>query len=219
MRELDSNVPLFDVRTIAEHLEIAVFIQRMVASLLGAFGALALLLATIGLYGVIAALARSGRRRSACAWRSAPPGADHRRADSEAGLGMTSAGIAHRPGCGARRDTPVQERCWWASARPTAVASPPRRDPGARRAGRGLPSGAPRRGDRSAASAPERVRLRGGGNGGHGANGVINEETEEQRHRECATGPRSGPPGRSKGPRMQTRKSRSFAFGPLASSR
>ena len=57
LRTLDSNVPLFDVRTIAEQLSIAIFIQRMVASLLGAFGALALLLATVGLYGVIAAVA------------------------------------------------------------------------------------------------------------------------------------------------------------------
>jgi predicted permease len=57
LRTLDSNVPLFDVRTIAEQLSIAVFTQRMVASLLGAFGALALLLATVGLYGVIAAVA------------------------------------------------------------------------------------------------------------------------------------------------------------------
>jgi predicted permease len=56
-RSLDPNVPLFEVRTIAEHLESAVFVQRMVASLLTVFGALALLLATVGLYGVIAALA------------------------------------------------------------------------------------------------------------------------------------------------------------------
>jgi macrolide transport system ATP-binding/permease protein len=54
-RALDANVPLFDVRTIADHLEIAVFLQRMIASLLGAFGALALVLATVGLYSVIAA--------------------------------------------------------------------------------------------------------------------------------------------------------------------
>jgi ABC-type antimicrobial peptide transport system permease subunit len=57
LRALDSNVPLFDVHTIAEHLEIAVFVQRMIASLLAGFGALALVLATVGLYGVIAALA------------------------------------------------------------------------------------------------------------------------------------------------------------------
>jgi macrolide transport system ATP-binding/permease protein len=55
-RSLDPNVPLFDLRTVAEHLEVAVFVQRMVASLLTAFGALALLLATVGLYGVIATL-------------------------------------------------------------------------------------------------------------------------------------------------------------------
>jgi len=56
-RSLDANVPLFDIRTMAEHLEIAVFVQRMIASLLTAFGGLALILATVGLYGVIAALA------------------------------------------------------------------------------------------------------------------------------------------------------------------
>ncbi len=56
VRSLDADIPLFDVRTIADHLEIAVFIQRMVASLLGAFGFLALLLATVGLYGVVAAI-------------------------------------------------------------------------------------------------------------------------------------------------------------------
>ena len=40
-----------------EHLEITCFMQRMIASLLGAFGILALVLATVGLYGVIAAMA------------------------------------------------------------------------------------------------------------------------------------------------------------------
>jgi len=53
---LDPNLPLFDVRTVAEHLEVSVFIQRMIATLLGGFGALALLLAVVGLYGVIAAI-------------------------------------------------------------------------------------------------------------------------------------------------------------------
>jgi putative ABC transport system permease protein len=57
VRSLDANIPLFDVRTIAEQLEIAVFVQRMIGSMLGAFGALALLLATVGLYAVIAAIA------------------------------------------------------------------------------------------------------------------------------------------------------------------
>jgi macrolide transport system ATP-binding/permease protein len=56
-RGLDANVPLFEIRTIREQLEIASFMQRMFASLLAAFGALALVLSTVGLYGVIAALA------------------------------------------------------------------------------------------------------------------------------------------------------------------
>jgi len=56
VRALNADVPLFDVRTLADHLEIAVFMQRMVAQLLGAFGGLALVLATVGLYGVVAAI-------------------------------------------------------------------------------------------------------------------------------------------------------------------
>jgi predicted permease len=56
VRSMDANVPLFDIRTMAEHLEIAVFVQRMLASMLGVFGMLALVLASVGLYGVIAAL-------------------------------------------------------------------------------------------------------------------------------------------------------------------
>jgi predicted permease len=54
VRQLDPNLPVFEIRTIAEHLEFALFIQRMAASLLGGFGVLALFLSTIGLYGVVA---------------------------------------------------------------------------------------------------------------------------------------------------------------------
>jgi len=56
LRSMDPNIPLFDIRTIADHLELALFVQRMVASLLGAFGLLALVLATVGLYGVVAGI-------------------------------------------------------------------------------------------------------------------------------------------------------------------
>jgi predicted permease len=54
VRELDPNVPLFEVRTMAEHLEIATFVQRTAASVVTGLGIVALLLAAIGLYGVIA---------------------------------------------------------------------------------------------------------------------------------------------------------------------
>jgi predicted permease len=54
IKEIDPNLPLFDVRTIDEHLQLAVFIPRMASTMLVLFGALALLLASVGLYSVIA---------------------------------------------------------------------------------------------------------------------------------------------------------------------
>jgi len=54
IRGIDPNLPLYDARTLTEHMQVAVFAQRMAANLLGAMGVLALLLAAIGLYGVMA---------------------------------------------------------------------------------------------------------------------------------------------------------------------
>jgi macrolide transport system ATP-binding/permease protein len=54
IRALDPSLPIFDARTLNEHMQVAVFAQRMAANLLGAMGVLALLLAAIGLYGVMA---------------------------------------------------------------------------------------------------------------------------------------------------------------------
>lgn len=54
LRELDPDLALFDVRTLEQHMRISTFLARMAASMLGVFGALGLLLAAVGLYGVIA---------------------------------------------------------------------------------------------------------------------------------------------------------------------
>jgi predicted permease len=54
VRTLDPNLPLFDARTLEEHMRSAVFAQRMGANLLGLMGILAAILAAVGLYGVIA---------------------------------------------------------------------------------------------------------------------------------------------------------------------
>ena len=51
---LDADMPIFDVQTLKEHVGISFFSQRMAATLLSIFGLLALSLAAIGLYGVMA---------------------------------------------------------------------------------------------------------------------------------------------------------------------
>jgi predicted permease len=52
IRELDPNLPLFDVKTFDEHMRFALFPPRVAATVLGAFGLVALTLAAIGIYGV-----------------------------------------------------------------------------------------------------------------------------------------------------------------------
>jgi len=53
-RELDPRFVIMESKTVSEHLSIALFPPRMAALLLGVFGALALILASTGLYGTVA---------------------------------------------------------------------------------------------------------------------------------------------------------------------
>jgi putative ABC transport system permease protein len=50
---LDPNLPAFNVMSLAENIEISLFPARLGAVLLGVFGSLALLIASIGIYGVM----------------------------------------------------------------------------------------------------------------------------------------------------------------------
>ncbi len=53
LKSLDKNVTLYGIKTLAAHTAEALFADRMIAVLLGVFGSAALLLAAVGLYGVM----------------------------------------------------------------------------------------------------------------------------------------------------------------------
>jgi macrolide transport system ATP-binding/permease protein len=53
MRAIDPNLPLYNAQTMIDHMSLPLFPARVAASVLGAFGALALLLAAIGVFGVM----------------------------------------------------------------------------------------------------------------------------------------------------------------------
>ena len=49
---LDANMPLYDVKTLTEHMKFALFPAKVAATVLGVFGLVALLLSAIGVYGI-----------------------------------------------------------------------------------------------------------------------------------------------------------------------
>ena len=53
IRVLDANLPIADVKTLREQVDLSLFPSRVAAWTLGGFGVLALLLAAIGIYGVV----------------------------------------------------------------------------------------------------------------------------------------------------------------------
>jgi len=54
VRALDPSLPVFDVKTMKEHLGLSLLPARLAGSALGAFGLVALLLGAVGIYGVMA---------------------------------------------------------------------------------------------------------------------------------------------------------------------
>jgi len=54
IRAADPNMPVFDVRTMEDHMGIALLPARLGGSVLGLFGLLGLVLAAVGIYGVMA---------------------------------------------------------------------------------------------------------------------------------------------------------------------
>ena len=62
MRELDPRVPFYNVSQLSDHTRAATFQQKLAGDLLVVFGALALLLAGVGSYGVLSYLVGLRRR-------------------------------------------------------------------------------------------------------------------------------------------------------------
>ncbi|HTX34811.1 MAG TPA: ABC transporter permease [Bryobacteraceae bacterium] len=54
VRDVDANVPMYDIRTLENQVEISLLTERLLATLSTVFGCLATLLAALGLYGVMA---------------------------------------------------------------------------------------------------------------------------------------------------------------------
>ena len=54
VREVDASVPMYEMRTLDQQVEISLVTERLLATLSSVFGILATLLAAIGLYGVMA---------------------------------------------------------------------------------------------------------------------------------------------------------------------
>jgi len=54
VRELDTNIPVYNLRTLERQIDRSLLVERFIATLSTAFGVLATLLAVIGLYGVMA---------------------------------------------------------------------------------------------------------------------------------------------------------------------
>jgi ABC-type antimicrobial peptide transport system permease subunit len=53
IRALEPNLPIAEIKTLRDQLDLSLFPSRLVAWTLGGFGVLALLLAAIGIYGVV----------------------------------------------------------------------------------------------------------------------------------------------------------------------
>jgi len=94
IRRVDPSLPLFDVQTFEQHIAFAFFLFEMAATLLGIFGTTAMLLAALGLYGVVAHSVGMRTREIGVRMSLGATAADVRRMVVRQGLALAGLGIA-----------------------------------------------------------------------------------------------------------------------------
>ncbi len=92
--ELNPNLTLFEVRTLDDQLGASVFLPRLASMLLASFGGLALLLAVIGLYGVVAYAVSSRTREIGVRMALGAEAARIRREVLRSGVSIAVVGLA-----------------------------------------------------------------------------------------------------------------------------
>jgi putative ABC transport system permease protein len=94
VRALDPRLPVFDVATMDERLAESTAARRFLVTLLGAFGAIAILVASVGLYGVIAYGVTQRRRELGVRMALGAQRADVVRLVVRHGVALAAAGVA-----------------------------------------------------------------------------------------------------------------------------
>jgi hypothetical protein len=171
VRQVGTDIPMVNVNTQERHIDQLLFQERLVARLSSLFGLAALLLASIGLYGLLAHEVTRGTReigirdRVRRAGRTGPAarGAPWRHA------GGRRSGARHRGVI--RGDTPTGQHALRCEARRSRNAHSGEYSADAGRTGGLLHSGAPRYPGRPAGGAPSRV--------GHGQSLTLDRWVEE----------------------------------------